>query len=106
DAAPFEVKVTPVKGLIDGKEMGRIGLEFKPPVEMMRLPPLPAFRKALEQSADEALAVFHMVRNLLARRMPLSSLSGPIGIAEASAAMAQEPTRLLFWMAFISLQLG
>jgi regulator of sigma E protease len=122
--------VTPVKGVSGGKEVGLTGFMFQPPIELVKLAPVAAFRRGLALAREQAGVLFGVLRHLVIRDgkmvtievlregvpLPLevtlkpnvgfSSLSGPLDIAQASRTYASDLPSLLLWMGFISLQLG
>lgn len=86
-----------------------IGIEFNPaPTAIHRIPnPALAFVAALDETSRFTRLTFVVLGRLITGRASVNTLSGPIGIAEASGETARRGARQLFmFMAFLSLNLG
>lgn len=102
---PLEFDLTPQK---DG-EQWLIGIEFNPsPMVMHRVSnPALAFAAALGETERFTRLTFVVLGRLVTGRASVNTLSGPIGIAEASGETARRgPRQLFMFMAFLSLNLG
>lgn len=86
-----------------------IGIEFNPsPMVVHRIPnPALAFGAALDETSRFTRLTFVVLGRLITGRASVNTLSGPIGIAEASGETARRgPRQLFMFMAFLSLNLG
>jgi len=86
-----------------------IGIEFNPaPTVLHRIPnPALAVVAAVEETSRFTRLIFVVLGRLITGRASVNTLSGPIGIAEASGETARRGARQLFmFMAFLSLNLG
>jgi regulator of sigma E protease len=102
-----QITVQPVLGEVMGEKRWRLGFAFY--IEMV-VRPLP-WGEALEASVDfnarNCRILFDILGKILTRRMSARTLSGPIGIAQASGeAYRQGMPELIMFASFISLQLG
>lgn len=93
------------------KDEGRwlIGIEFNPsPMVIHRVSnPALAFAAALGETERFTRLTFVVLGRLLTGRASVNTLSGPIGIAQASGETARRgPRQLFLFMAFLSLNLG
>ncbi len=101
----LEFDLTPQK---DG-DRWLIGIEFNPaPTVIHRIPnPALAFGAALDETSRFTRLTFVVLGRLISGRASVNTLSGPIGIAEASGETARRGARQLFmFMAFLSLNLA
>ncbi|GMR24419.1 MAG: RIP metalloprotease RseP [Acidobacteriota bacterium] len=101
----LEFDLTPQK---DG-DRWLIGIEFNPsPMVIHRVPnPALAFAAALGETERFTRLTFVVLGRLLTGRASVNTLSGPIGIAQASGETARRgPRQLFMFMAFLSLNLG
>ena len=92
----------------DGKMQYRLGFLPADIVKVEKLPFAQALAKAIESNRKNSGLVFQLVEKMLARKLSMRQMSGPIGIAQASGEAAAQPgwTPLFTLMATISLQLG
>ncbi len=103
----FETTLTPVM-----TETGALDIGFLPVGEyffkMRRYPLGEAVSRAGTEIKQQSLMLFEILERLFTGRMSVRTLSGPIEIARFSggAARTGDPSVLLAFMAFISLQLG
>ena len=103
------VSVTPEMSAIDGKPRFMIGvataIKYDFVTERLSLPA--AFRESLVQNSRTATMIFHFLRGMVERRMSAKSISGPIGIAQASSqAAARGASEFLTLMAQVSVNLA
>lgn len=101
----MEFDLTPEK---DG-DRWLIGIEFNPsPMVIHRVAgPAEAFTAALGETERFTRLTFVVLGRLLTGRASVNTLSGPIGIAEASGETARRgPRQLFMFMAFLSLNLA
>ncbi len=106
NGAVKDIEVAP-KPTGDPKMPWRIGINFKLPVQFVRLGFGPALEQSLRFNRTNALMVFQVLGSIVERRVSPKSLTGPIGIAQMSSQAAQEGVwNYLFLMAFVSLQLA
>jgi regulator of sigma E protease len=103
----MHVQVQPVYSEIMGEKRWRIGISFPNPMVVRRLPWHQALGVSLEDNARNCRVLLDILGKILTRRMSARSLSGPIGIAQASGeAYRAGMPELLMFVSFISLQLG
>ncbi|MGZ4789092.1 MAG: RIP metalloprotease RseP [Terriglobales bacterium] len=109
DGKDLQITVTPklVKGENGAPDAYRIGIHSNP-MHVDKLPFAKALSRSFEQNKKYSLLVFDLVGKMLQRKASIKQVSGPIEIARASGAAAQQPgwTPLLALMAAISLNLG
>jgi len=85
----------------------RIGIAFRMPIQIVKLPIAPALAESLRFNRQNATMIFQVLRSIVARRVSPKTLSGPIGIAQLSSEAAQEgPSSFLGLMAIVSLNLA
>lgn len=102
----FKVNVTPVAGN-NPKLPWRIGIVFRLPVQIVKLPFFPAIVESLRFNGQNATMIFEVLRSIVAQRVSPKTLSGPIGIAQMSSEAAQEgASSFLGLMAIVSLNLA
>jgi len=105
----IETTVTPklVKGENGIPDAYRIGIHSNP-MHVDKLPFFEALSRSVEQNEKNSLLVFDLVGKMIRRKASIKNVSGPIEIARASGAAAQQPgwTPLMYLMAMVSLQLG
>jgi regulator of sigma E protease len=91
----------------DPKQPWHIGIGFRMPVQMVKLPLGPAFVESLRFNRQNATMIFEVLRSIVVRRVSPKALSGPIGIAQMSSEAAQAgPSSFLGLMAIVSLNLA
>jgi regulator of sigma E protease len=109
DGKDVQISVTPklMKGENGAPDAYRIGIHSNP-MHVDKLSLGQAFQRSLEQNRKYSLLVFDLVGKMIQRKASIKQVSGPIEIARASGAAAQQPgwTPLLALMAAISLNLG
>ena len=68
---------------------------------------LEAARESLKENLSNSLMLFHVLKRMITREVPLKSVSGPIGIAKvARDALLASPRHFIWLLGFFSLQLG
>ena len=92
----------------EGGRASRIGVQFAPPVRLMRSESLTgAVREAVAETARWGRLTVTQIGRVVGGTGSARQFSGPIGIAQASgAAFRQGPTQVLLLMAILSLSLG
>lgn len=92
----------------EGGRASRIGVQFAPPVRLMRAESLTgAVREAVAETARWGRLTVTQIGRVVGGTGSARQFSGPIGIAQASgAAFRQGPTQVLLLMAILSLSLG
>jgi len=89
----------------DGK--GRLGVHLGLPSVHRDLGVIEAFQSALDENLSNSLMLFHVLKRMITREVPLRTVSGPIGIAQvAKNALSDSPRTFIWLMGFFSLQLG
>ncbi len=108
DGKTFQVNVRPVYSEVQGQKFWRIGVTLRNTLFVVRELPLGlAFERSLRDNFRSLLATFDVLGKIVTRQMSTRSLSGPIGIAQASGQAYREGLPdLLTLAAFISLQLA
>jgi regulator of sigma E protease len=101
-----KVTVTPVAG--DSPKLPwRIGILFRSPVQMVKLPFFAALDESLSFNRQNATMIFEVLRSILVHRVSPKALTGPVGISEMANAAAQEgPSSFIGLMAMVSLNLA
>lgn len=85
----------------------RSGVTLKLATKIERLPLRQAFPKAVAEARDNTFLVFELVEKLLQRKIHITALESPVGMARDTGQAAKAgPIPLLYVMALISLQLG
>ncbi len=101
------LSVTPEVNSGNARLPWRIGIAFRMPVQLVKLPLGPALAESLRFNRQNATMIFQVLRSIVARRVSPKTLSGPIGIAQLSSEAAQEgPSSFLGLMAVVSLNLA
>jgi regulator of sigma E protease len=97
----------------NGQKIGYLGIlsqKITWPSQLLRLQrerPLPAFATAFSQTAEITGATFSLMARFVAGKLPLQSISGPIGIAQGAGESARSGfTYYLSFLALISISLG
>jgi regulator of sigma E protease len=93
----------------DGSSAWRIGFGgVQPPSHVEQMPFVPAMQASLKFNRDSSLLVLEILKRLFSHRMSVSTLSGPVGIAQQTGIAAETPgwSAKLSTMALISVQLG
>ena len=99
----FDVTVHPR----DEDGVGRIGVHLGPVPVHRALSIVEAAGQALRENLDNSLMLFHVLKRMVTREVPLRSVSGPIGIAQvARNALSESPRHFIWLLGFFSLQLG
>lgn len=66
-----------------------------------------AAKRSVRENLANSVMLFHVLKRMLTREVPLRSVSGPIGIAQvARDALSRSPRQFLWLLGFFSLQLG
>ncbi|HMK28352.1 MAG TPA: RIP metalloprotease RseP [Terriglobales bacterium] len=100
--------VTPrLEKIPDGEQRYRIGIRSEPQ-HVDKLPFAMAFSKSLEQNKKNSVLILELLERMVARKVSIKQMEGPIGIARASgeAAKQQGWSPLLSLMSAISLNLA
>jgi regulator of sigma E protease len=101
-----KISVTP-EASTNSRLPWRIGIGFRMPVKIVKLPFGPALVESLRFNRQNATMIFQVLRSIVAHRVSPKTLSGPIGIAQLSSEAAQEgPSSFLGLMAVVSLNLA
>jgi regulator of sigma E protease len=101
----LELTVAVTPGAEEGK--GRIGVYLGPPSVHKDLTLFEAAGVALRENVANSLMLFHVLKRMATREVPLRSVSGPIGIAQvARNALSESPRHFIWLLGFFSLQLG
>ncbi|HZU24041.1 MAG TPA: RIP metalloprotease RseP [Bryobacteraceae bacterium] len=108
DGKEYNASITPQRGKLDGgPERWVIGVGLEPRFVMTQLSLPDALAASVKQNRKFATWVFDTIGDIIQRRLSPKSLSGPIGIAQASREAAQEgPEAFLGLMAMISVNLA
>jgi regulator of sigma E protease len=86
---------------------GRIGVLLGLPSVHRDLTIVEAAREAVRENLANSLMLFHVLKRMVTREVPLRSVSGPIGIAQvARNALSESPRHFIWLLGFFSLQLG
>jgi|SRR6185312_631025 len=102
-----EITVTPAKSNLDGATQWMIGALPQMRTIVTQLPFPQAVRESVRQNIKGAALFYEVIKGIAERRMSPKSLSGPIGIAQASGEAAREgPTAFFELMAMVSTQLA
>ncbi len=104
----FQMQVRPVYSEVQGQKFWRIGVTTRNTLFVVRQLPLAlAIQKSLRDNLKSLFGTFDILGKIVTRQMSTRSLSGPIGIAQASGeAYRAGLSDLLTLAAFISLQLA
>ena len=103
----IQVQVQPVYSEVMGEKRWRIGISFPNPMVVRQLPWRQALVAAVEDNARNCRVLLDILGKIVTRRMSARTLSGPIGIAQASGeAYRAGMPELIMFVSFISLQLG
>jgi regulator of sigma E protease len=96
-----------------GKHQGYLGVRSQPVhwppgwLRLQREAPVPALGTALLQTKELTQATFALVGRLATGKLPLQSLSGPVGIAEGAGESGRSGlTYYLAFLALLSISLG
>jgi regulator of sigma E protease len=90
----------------DGETVYRIGIRSDP-VHVDKLPFPQALSRSVEQNEKYSTLIIELFEKMVARKVSMRQIEGPIGIAKASGEAARQGTMpLLALMAAISLNLG
>ncbi|MES2392365.1 MAG: RIP metalloprotease RseP [Acidobacteriota bacterium] len=106
---PITLHLTPEKGN-DGSGATKWLIGFRPkpvPVDVVRLPIGAAIKESVAKNLNDSTLVLRLVKGMFTRHVSVSSLSGPVGIAQ----QIDIATQMGFWtllgfISTISLQLG
>ena len=84
-----------------------IGIGFRMPAEMVKLPFGAALTESIRFNKQNATMIFQVLGSIVERRVSPKTLAGPIGIAQLSSEAAQQgPPSFLALMAIVSLNLA
>ncbi|MFL6463520.1 MAG: RIP metalloprotease RseP [Bryobacteraceae bacterium] len=85
----------------------RIGITFRLPIQIVKLPFAEALGESLRFNRQNATMIFEVLRSIVVHRVSPKALAGPIGIAQMSNEAAQEgPSSFIALMAIVSLNLA
>ncbi len=102
-----DVTITPTQSNIDGAERWMIGVRLENHILFTSLSFPQALSESLRQNGRDATLVYRFLEGIVERRMSAKSLTGPIGIAQASGEAAREGlTPFLGLMVMVSLNLA
>lgn len=102
-----EVTITPAQSNLDGVERWMIGVRLENHIVFTSLSFPEALFESVRQNARDATLVYRFLEGIVERRMSAKSLTGPIGIAQASGEAAREGlTPFLGLMVMVSLNLA
>lgn len=93
----------------DGTSAWRIGFGgILPPSHVEQMPFVPAMQASLKFNRDNSLLILEILKRLFSHRMSVSTLSGPVGIAQQTGLAAETPgwDAKFRTMAAISINLG
>ena len=91
----------------NGKTEGLIGLRSQrvdwPPhwLRLQREAPLPALSTAMKQTVELTGATFTLIGRLIMGKLPIESISGPVGIAQGAGESAR--SGLVYYLSFLAL---
>jgi len=91
----------------DEEGQGRIGVFIGRSSVHRDLTLVEAARESVRVNLSNSLMLFHVLRGMVTRKVPLRTVSGPIGIAQvARDALLSSPRHFIWLLGFFSLQLG
>ena len=84
-----------------------IGIILQTPMVHIKLGPVQAIQKSIQNNTENAVLIFQVIGRLLKREASVKQLEGPISIISISGRAYQEGfVTLLMFMALISINLG
>lgn len=101
----FTIKLTSI--INNGQEEGSLGIKSQPvelPPHWLRLQreaPLPAIKTAFEQTTGLIGSSFKLIGRLVTGKLPIESISGPVGIAQGAGESAR--SGLVYYLSFLAL---
>ncbi|KTD21328.1 RIP metalloprotease RseP [Legionella londiniensis] len=108
-----KIAVKVEKTLVNGKEQGFLGVYSKKAnwpdnwLRLHRLGPVEAIGAAFKQTAELTGTTFVLMARLAAGKLPLHSISGPVGIAQGAGESGRSGLPYyLFFLALVSVSLG
>ncbi len=102
-----DVTITPAQSNVDGVERWMIGVRLENHIVFTSLSFPEALFESVRQNGRDATLVYRFLEGIVERRMSAKSLTGPIGIAQASGEAAREGlTPFLGLMVMVSLNLA
>jgi len=103
----IHLQVQPVYSDMMGEKFWRIGIKFPDQMVVRHLPWGRALAASVEENTRNCRALVDILGKILTHKMSARTLSGPIGIAQASGeAFRAGMPELIMLVSFISLQLG
>ena len=100
-----EITLTVVPKSEDGR--GLIGVLLGRASVHRELNIVEAAKQSMRENLANSLMLFHVLKRMMTREVPLRSVSGPIGIAQvARDALSRSPRQFIWLLGFFSLQLG
>lgn len=104
---PLTLTVQPKKNEVNGKPLYQIGLVSNP-FEVVKLPVGEAFAQSWSENSQNAQLIVQLVKKMIQRKVSMKAMSGPVGIAQLSGQVAQEPglNNKLRFLSLISINLG
>jgi regulator of sigma E protease len=101
-----KVTVTPVASN-SPKLPWRIGIMFRSPIQVVKLPFVEALGESLHFNRQNATMIFEVLRSIVVHRVSPKALAGPIGMSQMANDAAQEgPSSFIALMAIVSLNLA
>jgi len=107
DGQEHQFRITPMAVEEGNQKFYRIGYASRP-THVDKLPFMEAVSRSVEQNKKYSFLIIELVQKMVERKVSVKQMEGPIGIARATGAAAQQKgwTPLLQLMAAISLNLG
>jgi regulator of sigma E protease len=106
DGARQTVALIPAAVELEGKTIGRIGVDFRDLVEV-RFGPIESFGLAVERTWDTALFSLRMLAKMVTGEASWKNLSGPVTIADYAGQTARMgAVAYLSFLALVSISLG
>jgi regulator of sigma E protease len=76
----------------DGSNVWRIGFGgVQPPSRVEQMPLVPAFGASIKFNRDNSLLILEILKRLFTHKMAVTTLSGPVGIAQQTGMAAETP---------------
>ncbi len=100
--------MSPMKVDENGQAGYRLGFGIAGPMKVEKLPFSKALKVSLQENKRYSMLIVELVQKMVAHKVSIKQMEGPISIARASGDAARQPgwTPLLGLMAMISLNLG
>ncbi len=102
-----DLSITPTQSNVDGVERWMIGVRLENHIVFTSLSFPDALIESVRQNGRDATLVYRFLEGIVERRMSAKSLTGPVGMAQASGEAAREGlTPFLGLMVMVSLNLA